>query len=80
MGRYVELVPRLVPGEVATQVLFVQCSEPFSPDDARKGDGWQAQPWDGATVRTVAANHFTMLDDKSELTAQVIEDWLGSLS
>ncbi|MEV5975351.1 phosphopantetheine-binding protein, partial [Streptomyces sp. NPDC051921] len=80
MGRFVELVPRLDPGEVKAPVLFVQCTELFSPDGdvpAEPGD-WQAQPWGDATVRTVAASHFSMLEEKAELTARVIEEWLGA--
>jgi len=80
MGRYVELVPDLVPGTVETKVLFIQCTESFSPEDTPEGGSWQAQPFEGAVVQTVAANHFTMLDEKAELTVGAIEGWLDTIS
>jgi pimeloyl-ACP methyl ester carboxylesterase len=84
MGRYVELVPRLVPRlaaePVKAPVLFIQCEEPFSPvpeDAPPHVRDWQAKPWDARDeVRTVGANHFSILENGAELTARAIEDWL----
>ncbi|MGW1507444.1 thioesterase domain-containing protein, partial [Streptomyces mirabilis] len=84
MGRYVELVPKLVTEPIDAPVLFVQCTETFSSagteDTAGHGDDWQAKPWDPShAVRTVAANHFSILEEGAEDTARIIEEWIGTL-
>ncbi|MET9856576.1 alpha/beta fold hydrolase, partial [Streptomyces sp. NPDC006450] len=82
MGRYSEILVELAPAKIEAPVLFVQCEEPFDAAAHQGGEdptGWQAHPWDASqTVRTVGANHFTILEDKAEGTARVIEEWIAS--
>ncbi len=83
MGRYVELVPKIVPGRIEAPVLFVQCLEEFSgpgqtPAQVTESDDWMAHPWDSTQdVRQVRANHFSMLESEAAATAGAIEDWLA---
>ncbi|MFF6907051.1 SDR family NAD(P)-dependent oxidoreductase [Streptomyces sp. NPDC012389] len=82
MGRWVQLVPDLAPEHVGAPVLFVQCTRSFVPD----GDDpspelatGRAEPWEPThTLRTVDANHFTIVEDQAAGTADVIEQWLAS--
>lgn len=84
MGRYVELVPKIVPGRIEAPVLFVQCLETFSapgaePAQVTESDDWMAHPWDSSQdVRQVRANHFSMLESEAAATAGAIEDWLAA--
>ncbi|WP_327136041.1 SDR family NAD(P)-dependent oxidoreductase (plasmid) [Streptomyces sp. NBC_01343] len=80
MGRWVELVPDLPLDSVAAPVLFVQCTQSFVPDgddpspELTQG---KAEPWEPAhTLRPVAANHFTIVEERAEDTAHVLEEWL----
>ncbi|MHC3412547.1 thioesterase domain-containing protein, partial [Streptomyces sp. DT17] len=80
MGRWVELVPQLPLEPVEAPVLFVQCTESFVPDGDDSSpelmEG-RAEPWEADhTLRTVRANHFTIVDDRADETAHVIEEWL----
>ncbi|MFC4535734.1 KR domain-containing protein, partial [Sphaerisporangium dianthi] len=80
MGRWVDVVPELLLGEVDAPVLFVQCAKSFydSPDG---GDTWRATPLRPShTLRAVEANHFTMVEEDAAETARVVEEWLGHLS
>ncbi|MEV0786272.1 KR domain-containing protein [Streptomyces sp. NPDC050423] len=82
MGRWVELVPKLPLTPVEAPVLFVQCTQSFVPDgDDTSPDlvSGRAEPWEaGHTLRTVRANHFTLVEDRAEETAHVIDEWLAS--
>ncbi|MEV0577070.1 KR domain-containing protein [Streptomyces sp. NPDC050392] len=82
MGRWVELVPQLPLNPVEAPVLFVQCTQSFVPDgDDLSPDlvSGRAAPWEAAhTLRTVRANHFTLVEDRADQTAQVIDAWLAS--
>jgi hypothetical protein len=41
--------------------------------------GWRAQPWHPAhEVRTVDADHFTVMNQAAGRTAAVIEEWLSA--
>ncbi|MFF4298356.1 SDR family NAD(P)-dependent oxidoreductase [Streptomyces vinaceus] len=80
MGRWVELVPNLPLDSVAAPVLFVQCTQSFVPDgddpspELTRG---KAEPWEPAhTLRPVAANHFTIVEERAQDTARVLEEWL----
>ncbi|WP_438948618.1 alpha/beta fold hydrolase [Streptomyces atratus] len=82
MGRWVELVPQLPLTTVDSPVLFVQCTQSFVPDGDDTSpelvDG-RAEPWEAThTLRTVRANHFTLVEDRAEETARVIDQWLAS--
>ncbi|WP_393060650.1 SDR family NAD(P)-dependent oxidoreductase [Streptomyces sp. LN549] len=84
MGRWVELVPQLPLTPVEAPVLFVQCTQSFVPDgDDASPDlvSGRAEPWEAShTLRTVRANHFTLVEDRAEETAHVIDEWLASKS
>ncbi|MGK5440320.1 type I polyketide synthase [Micromonospora sp. URMC 105] len=80
MNRYFDLVPRFRLDPVDAPVLFVGAAEPFQPDAADDDGSWQARPWEPAhEYRTVAATHFTMIEDHAAVAAQVVEEWLGAL-
>ncbi|MET9888486.1 KR domain-containing protein, partial [Streptomyces sp. NPDC006430] len=80
MGRWVELVPNLELEKVGAPVLFVQCTQSFVPD----GDDpspelvqGKAEPWEPThTLRPVRANHFTIVEERADDTARVLEEWL----
>jgi acyl transferase domain-containing protein/acyl carrier protein len=75
MGRYGQLMPDVAVRTVTAPVLLVRCLEWFG-----EGDGVLAEPWHaGQQVRSVEANHFTMLADRAGATAQIVEEWLGEL-
>ncbi|MFD5047085.1 thioesterase domain-containing protein, partial [Streptomyces sp. NPDC058382] len=82
MGRWVELVPQLPLPPVEAPVLFVQCTQSFVPngdDPSPELVSGRAEPWETAhTLRTVSANHFTLVEDRAEETAHVIDEWLES--
>ncbi len=83
MMRYGELLAGLPLRQIDAPVLFVQCLQSFFPDSgdgSPESDSWRATSWDPShTVRTVQANHFDIVEDKAATTAQVIEEWLGSM-
>ncbi|WP_238448171.1 alpha/beta fold hydrolase [Micromonospora sp. 4G55] len=80
MNRYFDLVPRFRLDPVQAPVLFVGAAEPFRPDAADDGS-WQARPWEPThEYRTVAATHFTMIEDRAAVAAEVVEEWLGTLA
>jgi acyl transferase domain-containing protein len=70
--------PGIEIGKVDVPVLFVQCTEPFD-GMASDSAAWRSTPVDPAhTLRTLAANHFSMLEDKATDTARLIESWLDT--
>ncbi|TDD35455.1 SDR family NAD(P)-dependent oxidoreductase [Actinomadura sp. KC06] len=79
MGYYAKLLLHFAPAPLSAPVLFVQATEAFIPvpeNDPEAGD-MLAAPWDDAhTLRTVPANHFTLIQDHAEATAQIIREWL----
>jgi thioesterase domain-containing protein len=83
MVRYGELLAGIPVPRIDTPVLFVQCLESFFPGsdpDSANSDSWRTTSWDaGHTVRTVAANHFDIVEAKAEITAQVIDEWLDAM-
>jgi acyl transferase domain-containing protein/short-subunit dehydrogenase/acyl carrier protein len=75
MGRYGRLMPDVDPGTVAAPTVLVRCLEWFGD-----GDGALAEPWHaGQDVRTLHANHFTMLAERAGETARIVEEWVGEL-
>ncbi len=78
MGRWIEFAPAMPRVPLRTPVLFVQCTEPMAETADETGD-WRAQPFEpDHDLRTVAANHFTMIEDKAALTAAVVGEWLAA--
>ena len=84
MSRYGDLLPDFLLRDIAAPVLFIQCEQSFftGPDGgAPESDDWRAAAWDPSfTVRPVPANHFTIVEDAAEMTAQVIGEWLDTLN
>ncbi|MFF4354901.1 SDR family NAD(P)-dependent oxidoreductase [Streptomyces sp. NPDC001530] len=79
MGRYSRLMPEVKTDPISAPVLFVQCQEWFAADGDTAGEQSEnlALPWDDTqTLRSIPANHFSMLEDKSGETAKAIEEWL----
>jgi thioesterase domain-containing protein len=75
MVHWSAIMQDLPPADVTAPVLFVQCTQPFS-EVAPESDYWRATPFDPAhAVRTVEADHFSMLAEKAEDTARLIDDW-----
>ena len=83
MKWYGDLLPDFPNGPVEAPVLFVQCTESFIPapaDGAAEWSGWRAKPWDGTqALRTVQAHHFSMVEERSDETARIVEEWLRGL-
>nr|WP_221466939.1 type I polyketide synthase [Streptosporangium album] len=76
MAHWHAIASGLKAGDMTVPVLFMQCTEPFAPAEPG-ADYWRSTPFDPShAVRTVAANHFSMLTDQVGETARIIEDWL----
>jgi thioesterase domain-containing protein len=76
MAHWLTLWPEIEIGQVDVPVLFVQCTEPLDGVPS-ESDGWRSTPVDSShTVRPLAANHFSMLEDHAEDTARLVEEWL----
>jgi acyl transferase domain-containing protein/NADP-dependent 3-hydroxy acid dehydrogenase YdfG/acyl carrier protein len=74
MGAYGRLLAEWQPAEVAAPTLLVRASEPM-PGAAIEGD-WRSS-WDLAhSAIDVSGNHFTIMEDHVEDTAQAVQDWL----
>lgn len=75
MGYWSAIMSDIKLVDVNAPVLFVQCTEPFS-DVEPESDYWRATPFDPShAVRTIEANHFSMLAEKAADTARLIDDW-----
>ncbi|WP_189960121.1 thioesterase domain-containing protein, partial [Streptomyces alanosinicus] len=82
MGRWVELVPDLPVERVGVPVLFVQCTQSFVPDGddpSPELTSGRATPWEPEhTLCPVPANHFTLIEERADVTARAIEEWLST--
>ncbi|MET7683476.1 type I polyketide synthase [Streptomyces sp. NPDC005423] len=82
MGRWVELVPDLPLPPVEAPVLFVQCTQSFVPDGDNPSPeltAGRAEPWEpGHSLRPVPANHFTIIEERADVTARTLEEWLDT--
>ncbi|GAA0832582.1 type I polyketide synthase [Streptosporangium amethystogenes subsp. fukuiense] len=75
MGYWSAIMADIKLADVNAPVLFVQCAEPFS-DVEPESDYWRATPFDPShAVRTIEANHFSMLAEKAADTARLIDGW-----
>ncbi|MEU8378646.1 thioesterase domain-containing protein [Streptosporangium sp. NPDC048865] len=78
MGYWSAIMSGAGPADVDAPVLFVRCAEPF-PGVEPGSDHWRATPFDPShTVRTVEADHFSMLAEKAGETARLIDGWIRS--
>ncbi|WFB11925.1 SDR family NAD(P)-dependent oxidoreductase [Streptomyces sp. LX-29] len=65
---------------ISTPTLFLQAADPFS-EDLREvpEDIWRAR-WNlPAKVVEISGDHFTILEEHSESTAQAVEEWLADM-
>ncbi|MEV0623697.1 alpha/beta fold hydrolase [Nonomuraea sp. NPDC050404] len=77
MGHWSALMHDLEPADVKAPALFVQCTVPFS-DVEPESDYWRAAPFDPShAVRTIEADHFSMLAEQAQETARLIDGWLS---
>ncbi len=75
MGRYFQLLADWRPVEIAAPTLLVRASEPMSGIAAN--NGWKAS-WSSAhTVVDVPGDHFTMMEEHADVTAQAVLQWLS---
>ncbi|MCP3803744.1 SDR family NAD(P)-dependent oxidoreductase [Allokutzneria sp. A3M-2-11 16] len=82
MGGYLRIFRNWRPGELSTPVLFAQATEcmPEVSDLVAEGVAWRAV-WPGPqTTIAVPGNHFTVVTEHAERTADVISDWIGGRS
>ncbi|MEU8206873.1 type I polyketide synthase [Streptosporangium sp. NPDC049046] len=78
MGHWSAITHGIELADVRAPVLFVQCTEPFSEVEP-ESDYWRATPFDPShAIRTIEANHFSMLAEKAEDTARLIDGWFRS--
>nr|AYW76483.1 MjmI [Streptomyces sp.] len=76
MAHWFEIAAHLEYDPVPVPVLFLQCAEGF-PGAESEFDQWRSTPLDPShTVRPMAANHFSVIEEKAADTARVIEEWL----
>jgi acyl transferase domain-containing protein/thioesterase domain-containing protein len=79
LAHWYHLWPDIEIGAVDVPVLFVQCTEPIDGMAKDSGD-WRSTPVDSAhTLRPLAANHFSMLEDKAGDTVRLVESWLDTV-
>ncbi|MCC8245568.1 SDR family NAD(P)-dependent oxidoreductase [Saccharothrix sp. NEAU-S10] len=79
MACWFDLVPNLRMDPVEAPVLFIRCTESFLdlPEDQQD---WLAEPLEPThAVRSVAANHFTVIEERSADTAKLVDGWLDSM-
>ncbi|RKR91915.1 acyl transferase domain-containing protein [Micromonospora pisi] len=83
MGAYHRLMADWKPSPTSVPTLFLRASEPWSDEVlemAGEHDGWQAR-WDLPHVGLdVPGNHFTLLEEHAEAAAEVVHNWLPSLT
>ncbi|MES4908498.1 type I polyketide synthase [Streptomyces sp. NPDC000395] len=77
MAHWFEIAAHLEYDTVPVPVLFLQCAEAF-PGGEAEFDRWRSAPLDPShTVRPMAANHFSVIEEKAADTARAIEEWLA---
>ena len=87
MARYMSVLPQVQVTEIGAPTLLLRPERRFGitagrtgPDGAAAPDGDWRTTWDRMDdTRTIAGDHFSLVEDSSETTAQAVEDWLGSL-
>ncbi|MFH8474154.1 type I polyketide synthase [Streptomyces sp. NPDC018000] len=89
MGRYSTLIRQCAPEEVTAPVLFVRPTESFVNEAEEAGEAAAAteaddESWRSSwsaphTLREIQGNHFTLLENSAQATAEAIEIWLRSL-
>jgi thioesterase domain-containing protein len=75
MGAYLRLLADWGPVETAAPSLFVRASEPL-PGVAAQAESERGLEFAGSEIE-VAGNHFTMMDEHVDATAQAVREWLS---
>ncbi|MDH6114856.1 acyl transferase domain-containing protein/acyl carrier protein [Kitasatospora sp. MAP12-15] len=77
MGRWMVLLNQLEVEHTTAPVLLITCAKPLLPTTDPTPQAAPLVP--GAYIRTVDADHLSLIREDSALTAQLIEDWLQQL-
>ncbi|MDH6133805.1 acyl transferase domain-containing protein/acyl carrier protein [Kitasatospora sp. MAA4] len=77
MGRWMVLLNQLEVQHTTAPVLLITCTKPLFPTDQTPSQPSPLVP--GADIRTVDADHLSLIREDSALTAQLVEDWLQQL-
>ncbi|SDG75655.1 Acyl transferase domain-containing protein [Sinosporangium album] len=81
MGRWMVLLNKLDVQPTTAPVLLVKCGKPLIGVDAAPVGEPEAGPLvPGAEVRLVDGDHLSLVREDSAKTAEIMEDWLGSLA
>ncbi|GAA1994204.1 hypothetical protein GCM10009754_86950 [Amycolatopsis minnesotensis] len=77
---YMNLFGHWIPPEITTPTLLMRASEPFdTPVEGGLPEDWQAR-WDlPHTAVDVPGNHFTIVEEHAEATAEALESWVRQL-
>lgn len=76
MAAYIRLFAGWQPADVPTPTLFVR---PASPAPGMSGEDWRSTWESTQEVLEVPGDHFTMMENHADTTAQAIESWLVSI-
>ncbi len=76
MGAYLSLLSDWSPNEIAAPTLLLRATEPMpgNVQDARDRASWELPH----TVAEVPGNHFTMMEDRVDASADAVRTWLAS--
>lgn len=75
MGAYYRLLRHWQPAELSAPTLLVRAGEP-TPGGA-DGRAWQPSWPTECTVADTPGNHFSMLEEHADATAELVQDWLS---
>ena len=78
MAAYSLLLEEWEPVELEAPTLLVQASEPMSPDSGNSD--WKSSWSFAEETSAVPGNHFTMMEDHADTTADALRNWLRTLS
>ncbi|MCZ1005605.1 type I polyketide synthase [Streptomyces lydicus] len=80
MGAYLRLFQGWKPTVVDAPTLFLRASEPMVQEAAPETDQWRTSWTLDHVALDVPGNHFTMLEQHSDIAAGLVEDWLRTSS
>lgn len=82
MAKYmVDLLPEVPTPDIGVPSLLLQPAERFDVgelDQTEDSDVWRTTWSRATTTKTVAGDHFSLIEDSAETTAQAIEEWLNA--
>ncbi|MDN3057227.1 SDR family NAD(P)-dependent oxidoreductase [Streptomyces sp. SRF1] len=81
MGRYLELLGTWEAPRISVPTLLVRAAEPLdgAPPELTGQDDWQTSWPQSYTVTQTPGDHFTLLEEHADKTAQVVLAWLTGL-